>query len=161
MAGGPRSAQAGRGWVTATEPAHVPSQGPQSIFSGANRSSQKAQKRFLRSFVIVSFRAFPLRARTLPEVNVLPNQSAAAAGNRVPPPHTHTPPRRLVGAFLLPPFHGSPAWLLLRLPAQVPRPPSTLGAWPRKAPRARLEGRRAREAGPQGGRRSSGARRNV
>lgn len=62
--------------MTAAKPSHVPSQGPQSIFSGETRASQNAQKRFLRPFVIVSFRAFPLRARTLPEVNVLPNPSA-------------------------------------------------------------------------------------
>lgn len=86
--------------MTAAKPSHVSSQGPQRIFLGENYSSQKTQKRFLPSFVIVSFRAFPLRDRTLPEVNVLLNQSATA-GNKIPPPP------RLVGSSRLPPFHDS------------------------------------------------------
>lgn len=98
---GPEVHTRGKAWPTATKPSHVPSQGPQCIFFGENDSSRKPQQLSLPSFVIVSFRAFPHGDQTLPEVNVLLNQSAAAAGNKIPPPP------RLVGSSLLPPFHDS------------------------------------------------------
>lgn len=139
----------GKAWPTATKPSHVPSQGPQCIFFGENDSSRKPQQLSLQSFVIVSFRAFPHGDRTLPEVNVLLNQSAAAAGNKIPPPP------RLVGSSLLLPFHDSRRvfsffFFSLRLPVKVLRPPSTLGAWPLKAPRPHLEERRGRRSPARG-----------
>jgi hypothetical protein len=73
---------------------------PQSIFLGENYSSQKTQKHFLRSFVIVSFRAFPLKDRMLPEVNTLLNQSSTT-GNKIP-----LLPGVVQSSFL-PPFHDS------------------------------------------------------
>lgn len=95
--------------MTATEPSHVPSQGSQRIFPGETRSSEGGRQRFLRSFVIVSFRAFPLRDGTLPEVNVLLNQSAAA-GNKIP-----LPPRLPLGPCPGPPSPDGPPGSLLRL----------------------------------------------
>lgn len=125
--------------MTATKPSHVPSQGPQRIFSGENRSSERARRRFLRSFVIVSFRAFPLRDGTLPEVNVLLNQSATA-GNKIPPPRRSS--RATPFPFL--PFRAARLAFAPTSPVKVLRTPSTPGARPPEAPRPLLEERRGR-----------------
>lgn len=82
--GTPVRGQLEKGWLKPTDPFHVPWQGPKLIFSNKKCSRLEPQNRFLLSFVIVSFGAFPLRARTFPEVNVLSNPSAPPR-NRIPP----------------------------------------------------------------------------
>lgn len=69
--------QVEKGRLKPTKTFHVPWQGPKLIFSDKNCSTQEPQNRFLLSFVIVSFGAFPHRARTFRKLKCF----------KIPPPH--------------------------------------------------------------------------